>query len=344
MELRICLSPYNVQLMSKATIDWESRIGRRLGLRDLHVFFTVVQRGSMAKAAQQLNVTQPAISKAIGDLEHALGVRLLDRMPQGVEPTMYGRALLKRGNVVFDELKQSIRDIEFLADPTVGEVRLGCHESVAAAILPPIMNRFSQRYPRVVLRLEILGAIGAAPELPSLHQRVIDLAILRLSTPLADHRALEELHPEILFNDQLVVAAGRHSDWARRRKIDLAELITQPWILSGPNTWNNIELAHACRTRGIDMPKISLETSSNAIRVSLLATGPYISTFARSSMSLYADRFSLTALPVDLPIRPWPVVIFTLKNRTLSPVAERFIACAREVAKSFDIRLTARKS
>jgi DNA-binding transcriptional LysR family regulator len=344
MELRICLSPYNVQLMPKATIDWESRIGRRLSLRDLHVFFTVVQRGSMAKAAQQLNVTQPAISKAIGDLEHALGVRLLDRMPQGVEPTMYGRALLKRGNVVFDELKQSIRDIEFLADPTVGEIRLGCHESVAAAILPPIMKRFSQRYPRVLLRLEILGVIGAAPELPSLHQRVIDLAILRLSTPLADQRIMEELHPEILFNDQLVVAAGRHSDWARRRKIDLAELITEPWILSGPNTWNNIELAHACRTRGIDMPKISLETSSNAIRVSLLATGPYISTFARSSMSLYADRFSLTALPVDLPIRPWPVVIFMLKNRTLSPVVERFIACAREVAKSFDTRPTAPKS
>jgi DNA-binding transcriptional LysR family regulator len=109
--------------MSRTTIDWESRIGRRLGVRDLHVFVTVVQWGSMAKAAQQLNVTQPAVSKAIGDLEHTLGVRLLDRRPQGVEPTMYGRALLKRSNAVFDELKQSVRDIEFLADPTVGQVR-----------------------------------------------------------------------------------------------------------------------------------------------------------------------------------------------------------------------------
>ena len=65
--------------MPRTTIDWESRIGRRLSMRDLHVFVTVVQRGSMAKAAQQLNVTQPAVSKAISDLEHALGVRLLDR-------------------------------------------------------------------------------------------------------------------------------------------------------------------------------------------------------------------------------------------------------------------------
>src|SRR5262249_39290540 len=110
--------------MARTSIDWESRIGRRLGLRDLHVFFTVVQRGSMAKAAQQLNVTQPAVSKAIGDLEHTLGVRLLDRRPQGVEPTIYGHALLKRGNAVFDELKQSIRDIEFLVKCGLDVLRL----------------------------------------------------------------------------------------------------------------------------------------------------------------------------------------------------------------------------
>ncbi len=98
-------------------IDWESQIGRRLKLRDLHVFSTVVQRGSMAKAAQQLGVSQPAVSEVIADLEHALGVRLLDRSAQGIAPTIYGGALLKRSVVVFDELKQSIRDIEFLAAP-----------------------------------------------------------------------------------------------------------------------------------------------------------------------------------------------------------------------------------
>ena len=95
-------------------VDWESQIGRRLKLRDLHAFFTAAQRGSMSKAAQQLGVSQPAVSEAIADLEQALGVRLLDRGPHGVEPTMYGGALLRRSAAVFDELKQSIRDIEHL--------------------------------------------------------------------------------------------------------------------------------------------------------------------------------------------------------------------------------------
>ena len=88
-------------------IDWESQIGRRLRLRDLHVFSTVVQRGSMAKAAQQLGVSQPAVSEVIADLEHALGVRLVDRSAQGVSPTIYGSALLRRSVAVFDELKQA---------------------------------------------------------------------------------------------------------------------------------------------------------------------------------------------------------------------------------------------
>jgi hypothetical protein len=89
--------------MPYASIQWERQIGRRLRLRDLFVFFTVVRSGSMAKAAAQLNVSPPSVSEIIADLEQALGVRLLDRSPQGVMTTLYGDALLKRGEAAFDE-------------------------------------------------------------------------------------------------------------------------------------------------------------------------------------------------------------------------------------------------
>src|ERR1700752_1675539 len=116
--------------MPPVTSDWQNRIGRRLRLRDLHILSTVVQWGSMAKAAEHLAVSQPAVSDAIANWEPALGVRLLDRSPRGVEPTIYAEALLKRGDVVFDELRQGIRDIEFLANPKAGEGRVGCHEEM----------------------------------------------------------------------------------------------------------------------------------------------------------------------------------------------------------------------
>ena len=109
-------------------IDWESQIGRRLRLRDLYVFSSVVRLGSMGKAAQELGVSQPAVSEVIADLEHGLGVRLLDRGPQGVSATVYGVALERRSVAAFDELKQGIKDIEFLSDPTAGEIRIGCPE------------------------------------------------------------------------------------------------------------------------------------------------------------------------------------------------------------------------
>ena len=302
-------------------IDWESQIGRRLRLRDLHVFFTVVQRGSMAKAAAQLGVSQPAVSEVIADLEHALGVRLLDRNSQGVEPTMYGRALLKRGTVVFDELKQSIRDIEFLADPTSGEVRIGCAESLAAGLLPPVIQRFSAQYPRVVLHINQM--ITPTLDLPELQARNLDVVLARLGRPLANEG--EDLNIETIFHDDLVIAAGMQSRWARRQKIDLAELVDEPWILTPAHSWNDTVLAEAFRVRGLPIPKAALTTFSVHLRASLLTMGPFLTTFPGSVLRVNAVRFSLKVLPIDLPAQPWPVAVVTLKNRTLSPVVQLFI-------------------
>src|SRR6476469_10763358 len=108
------------------------RIGRRMKLHDLHVLMTVVQAGSMNKAATLLNTGQSAVSRSIAELEHTVGVRLLERTARGVEPTKYGRALLDGGTAVFDDLRQAVNNIEFLADPTAGEVRIGSSALLAA--------------------------------------------------------------------------------------------------------------------------------------------------------------------------------------------------------------------
>src|SRR5262245_65250029 len=102
-------------------MQWHERIGRRLKLRDLHILLAVAKHGSMAKAAAELAISQPAVSKAIADMEHAVGLRLLDRTRQGTEVTTYGRALSNHGPVLFDELKQATPELELLADPTLGE-------------------------------------------------------------------------------------------------------------------------------------------------------------------------------------------------------------------------------
>src|SRR5437660_9602027 len=163
-------------VMPRSAEQWEARIGRRIRLRDLHILLTVVQWGSMAKAAQRLAVSQPAVSKAIADLEQTLGVRLLDRGPWGVEPTMSGSALVRGGLAMFDELRQGVGEIAFLADPTAGEVRIGCNESLSAALLPAVIGRLSDQYPGVTVHVAQMSR-PITVEIRELRERNVDLII-----------------------------------------------------------------------------------------------------------------------------------------------------------------------
>lgn len=316
--------------MTSVPMEWESRLGRRLRVRDLYILSTVVKSGSMAKAARQLAMTQPAVSEAVANLEHTLGVRLLDRSPLGIEPTMYAHALLRRSVTVFDELKQSVTDIQFLADPSTGELRIGCPESITATVLPQFIEHFSNRHPKVVVH--VYDVPSPAIKNPGLRERKYDLVLARLGLPKPDERLTEDLNLEFLFDDPLMIAAGLHNPWARRRTVDLAALISEPWVLPPADTWNYIGVAEAFRAKGLEMPKVTLFGFSLHLVTHFVANGPYLTAFPRSVTRVR----SLKMLRVDMPLRPWPVIVATLKNRTLSPVVERFIECAREVAKSFD--------
>src|SRR5215831_18008171 len=219
--------------MGSVIMEWESRLGRRLRVRDLYILSTVVKAGGMAKAARQLAMTQPSVSAAIANLEHMLGVRLLDRSPRGIEPTIYAEAMLKRSVAVFDELKQSVQDVAFLADPTSGELRVGCPESIRATVLPHFIERFSKKYPQVVVHVHDVPA-PASPN-AGLRDRKFDLIFSREDPPSHNKRTSSDLNLEYLFNDPLVIASGLRSRWARRRTIDIAELANEPWILPPPD-------------------------------------------------------------------------------------------------------------
>jgi DNA-binding transcriptional LysR family regulator len=197
-------------------------------------------------------------------------------------------------------------------------------------ILPSVIQRFRKQYPGVLLHVDDVSSLASL--LSGLRDRKFDLAMTRTVRPFTVDE--DDLNVEILFNDRMVVVAGVRNPLSRRRKIDLAELIDEPWILSEPDTWNHMRLTEAFQARGLAIPKASLVTLSVPLRAHFLVNGPYIAPFAEATLPLLnADHLALKALSVDLPDRPWPVLIVTLKNRTLIPVAERFIECAHEAAK-----------
>lgn len=307
------------------------RIGRRMKLRDLRVLMTVVEAGSMGKAAQRLHTSQPAISRSIAQLENAFGVPLLDRGAHGVEPTVYGRALLDGGTAVFDGLQQAVARIEFLADPTAGEVRIGSTTLTAASFVSTVIDRFSRRYPRVAFHL----VTGSYEELHrQLRERRVDLLVTRRFGPAPDER----LDFDFLFDDSFVVAVGAQSPWARRRRIRLGELANEPWVLPPAESMISVIAREAFRAAGLEYPRATVVTLTPEVRLSLLATGRFITIFPASIVGSRSRRAEIKVLPVELPMDPVPSGVVTLRGRSLGPVPKLFIGCAHEVAKTLAAR------
>jgi DNA-binding transcriptional LysR family regulator len=313
------------------TPNWDSRIGRRVRLRDLHVLFAVVQHGSMAKAGAHLGVSQSAVSQAIAALEGALGVPLLDRTPRGVELTIYGAALMRRGQAAFDELRSGIRDIEVLKDPEVGEVRVACTESIAAGFLPSVIECFSMRYPRV--RLHVVQTSAQLIGFAALHERKSDVLVTLLPKPFEKELA-QHLEARVLFHDRICAAAAAKSHWARRRKIHLADLARAPLVLPSADAPGGTAVLEALRNAGWHESDASVNTLSVHLRSILGMRGHFIVVLPVSILRFNPGLYSLKELPLDLPMPQPPALLVTLRNRTLNPAVERFIECAHDLAKT----------
>jgi DNA-binding transcriptional LysR family regulator len=309
-------------------VRWADRIGRNLRLRDLHVLMAVAQAGSMSKAARQLAISQPVISKTITDLEHMFGIRLLDRTSHGVEPTLYGRALLRRGLAVFDELRQSVKEIEFLADPGSGELRVGSTEAMITGMLPVIIKRLKNRHPR--LTFEVPHTIAGAQAFQALRERSLDLFIGRVPVPVTD----QDLATEILFDDPQFVVTGVGRGRVFRRTIELAEVIDGPWVMPSMDSGAGAVVAETFRACGLEPPRAEIICNSLVMSSALIEEGRYLGVFPASVLRFAAKRFRVRALPINLPALPRPVGITMVKGRTISAAAQVFIDTARQVAQS----------
>jgi DNA-binding transcriptional LysR family regulator len=307
-------------------MPWNNKIKRRLKLKDLDVFMAVAAVGGMGKAVERLNLSQPAISKAIADLEQTLGVRLLDRSRQGVEPTAYGTALIKRGTAVFDELRHCVGDIDFLADPTMGELRIGAVEGIASAFVAPLIQRLSMKHPRMTFSVEVAGTARLCSELS---KRSIELAIARTTGALP-----EDQQGETLFTDPLVVVTAATNPLTRRRTIALADLLDEPWTLEPPDTFYGALAAMAFSGAGLRPPKATVVTNSRNFQNALMETGRFLTIHSAFFLNSPRKHRTLKALPIALPHTRTAVQVITPRYRSLSPLAHFFIGQMRAMTKS----------
>lgn len=307
-------------------MDWNDRRGKRIKLRDLHVLQAAAEAGSMTKAAADLAMTQPAVSYAVGELENVLGVPLLERSSQGVTPTAYGRVLMERSRIVFNELLQCINEIDSMADPSLGELRIATTPPMSA-IASAAFNRLAPSYPRMTFALTV-GPTDVL--LDGLRRRDVELVISRLAGFVSDR----DLNVDTLFHDELAVICSKHNKWARKRGVRLADLVGEPWVFPPPSGFLTRIIKAAFHEEGLEVPRATVTTQSTYALSVLVANGPFLGMHPGTMLTTPSDHPQLGAVDVRLPKTRGPIGLITLKGRSLSPAAERFTRAVATAVKT----------
>ena len=208
-------------------MQFSDRIGRRMKLHDIHVLMAVMQAGSMGKAAALLNTTRSAISRSIADLENSVGVRLLDRGPQGVAPTRIRAGAAQTRHRRIRRAQAGRQGHRVSLRPGAGELCIGTGAPHSQGVVLAVLDRLSRQYPRAVFQVILAGTL-------ELHERLRERRIEIAFTRMAEYVPPEDIEQHALFEDPHVVVVGVQNPWARRRKIKLADLAHEPWTWASP--------------------------------------------------------------------------------------------------------------
>lgn len=304
-----------------------SRLQRRVRLRDLETFAAVVHAGGMRKAAGVLNLSQPAISRAVLELEQVFGVPLLQRSRRGVEATEFGLALVRRAGSVLDELESTVGELAGLADPGQGTVRLGAGETIQAGLFTALIETLVSRHPRMRIEVE---AAQAGPLIEHLlPSRLIDFAVVRpLRLPVPP-----DLVAVPLLRERMVVGVGQSHPLARRRSVRLEELREQYWILSANELMPESPLVRALVAEGLPLPDRVLVSGSLQTRLSLLPTGRFVTLFPHTIFPFGNFAARIKVLRTELPRWTVPTMVLRLKNRIPLPAAALALEVLLEMSK-----------
>ena len=196
----------------------------------------------------------------------------------------------------------------------------------AAGLLASAIDRLAARYPEILVR--VTQASAEPLGYPELRERHVDVVLARVSRMFAH----AELDVDVLFDAPPCVAAGLSSPWARRRKVDLAELVHERWTLTSDQVIQESVLA-AFRARGLQPPRAQVIVSSMLLRSRLLATGRYLTVLPASVLAHNARAWGIKALPIQLDLQPMCLTLMTLRRRTLSPVARLLMEQLRALCR-----------
>ena len=302
----------------------------RVSIRHLRLVAAMADGGSMVHAAETIGLTQPAVTKAVRDLERDLGVELFERGNRGVKPTIYGEAMVRHAQRILAQLAHASEEIEDLAHGVGGRVAVGTLLAASAWLLPKAIAHIRSNRPRVFIDV-VEGTMDRLQ--PMLLRGDLDMVVGRLS----EFRHRTGVHQEPLYSEEIALLARPGHRLAQRGRLELADLEAADWILPPPETTLRRQLEKAFFDAGLDPPRCAVQSVSLQTNRRLLCDSDLIGVWPRGAAEDDLQQETLVSLPVRVDEILWPVGVSTRKFDRLSPAADALLTVIREVGRNAPI-------
>lgn len=261
-----------------------------MDLRQLEYFLAAVEQRSLGRAAEAMNISQPAISKAIRRLELQLGVPLLDRLPRGVSPTHFGDVLALRGDAIRHALKRVELELEAMKSGHTGKVFVGVGSSMRLKLLPEALLRMRAEHPKVELKVVSKLHDGLIPDVK---RGDIEFAICQLSAPDVD----EDLTEIPLYGDIMCPTVRKGHPLLSKKDLTPEDCLDYDWILPAPEHLGHRRLDAIFHGLGLPSPKPAIESESTLFSMSLVKRCDMISWHPLQVIAENADDVAAIPLP-----------------------------------------------
>ncbi|EBS7632627.1 LysR family transcriptional regulator [Salmonella enterica] len=295
---------------------------QRIRLRHLHTFVAVAQQGTLGRAAETLNLSQPALSKTLNELEQLTGTRLFERGRLGAQLTVPGEQFLTHAVKVLDALNTAGQALNRKEDASADVVRIGALPTAALGILPAVIGRFHQQQKSTSLQV---ATMNNTMLLAGLKSGEIDLGIGRMSDP----ELMSGLHYELLFFEslKLVVRPGHP---LLQETITLSRVMEWPVVVSPKGTVPRQNAEALLQSQGCKMPAGCIETLSASLSRQLTVDYDYVWFVPSGAVKEDLRQAALVSLPVPTQTAGEPIGILTRVDIPLSTGAQMLIAAIRK--------------
>ena len=308
-------------------------IAQRLSLRHLRLVAAIQAEGNLLRAAQHLNMTQSAVTKALQDAEAIAGVPLFERTNRGVTATMFGRSLTAHARLILAQMDNAAQELTGLRDGSLGSVAVGTLLAASASLLPESIAALRRSHPKLVLRV-VDGTNDVL--MPALRSGELDMVIGRLP----EFRDREALRQETLLTDYAQIVLRKGHPLTRLAKPSLADLLAYDWVLPGPQTTLRRQIDAAFRAENLEPPSHAVDSVSFLTTRALLLSTDFLAVWPVQLAALESQRHDIASLDLALPTTRRPIGITTRAQDRTSPAAALLIDSLRTTAARHATTLT----